>query len=54
LLGKDRHLKQAWDLSAHVRKDEDGRLVFYTDKIVRAEIDAATGEECEPRPAYAL
>jgi antirestriction protein ArdC len=39
--------KQALDLSAHVRKGEEGSLVVYADKIVRTETDAATGEEAE-------
>jgi antirestriction protein ArdC len=36
--------KQALDLKAHVRKGEQGSLVVYADKIIRAETDTATGE----------
>ena len=39
--------KQALELKAHVRKGEQGSLVVYADKIIRAETDAATGEESE-------
>jgi antirestriction protein ArdC len=38
---------QAADLKAHVRKGEQGSLVVYTDKIVRTETDAETGEASE-------
>jgi hypothetical protein len=39
--------KQVIELGAHVRKGERGSLVVYADRIVRAEIDAKTGEETE-------
>jgi antirestriction protein ArdC len=39
--------KQALELKAHVRKGEQGSLVVYADKIIRAETDAATGESSE-------
>ena len=39
--------KQAVELKAHVRKGEQGSLVVYADKIIRAETDAATGEASE-------
>jgi antirestriction protein ArdC len=39
--------KQALEFNAHVRKGEQGSLVVYADKIIRAETDAATGEESE-------
>jgi antirestriction protein ArdC len=39
--------KQALEFKAHVRKGEQGSLVVYADKIIRAETDAATGEESE-------
>jgi antirestriction protein ArdC len=39
--------KQALEFSAHVRKGEQGSLVVYADKIIRAETDADTGEESE-------
>jgi N-terminal domain of anti-restriction factor ArdC len=39
--------KQASELRANVRKGVHGSLVVYADKIVRAETDAATGEEAE-------
>jgi antirestriction protein ArdC len=39
--------KQALELKAHVRKGEQGSFVVYADKIIRAETDAATGEENE-------
>ena len=39
--------KQALELKAHVRKGEQGSLVVYADKIIRAETDADTGEESE-------
>lgn len=37
--------KQAHELKAHVRKGEQGSLVVYADKIIRAETDSDTGEE---------
>jgi antirestriction protein ArdC len=39
--------KQALEFNAHVRKGEQGSLVVYADKIIRAETDAVTGEESE-------
>jgi antirestriction protein ArdC len=39
--------KQALEFDAHVRKGEQGSLVVYADKIIRAETDADTGEEAE-------
>ena len=39
--------KQALEFDAHVRKGEQGSLVVYADKIIRAETDADTGEESE-------
>jgi antirestriction protein ArdC len=39
--------KQALEFNAHVRKGEQGSLVVYADKIIRAETDADTGEESE-------
>jgi antirestriction protein ArdC len=39
--------RQAVALNAHVRKGEQGSHVIYADKIMRAETDAATGEESE-------
>jgi antirestriction protein ArdC len=39
--------KQALEFNAHVRKGEQGSLVVYADKIIRAETDANTGEESE-------
>jgi antirestriction protein ArdC len=39
--------KQASELKANVRKGEHGSLVVYADKIVRTEMDTATGEEAE-------
>jgi antirestriction protein ArdC len=39
--------KQALEFNAHVRKGEQGSLVVYADKIIRAEADADTGEESE-------
>ncbi len=39
--------KQAKELGAHVRKGEEGSLVVYADKIIRAETDAEIGEEAE-------
>jgi antirestriction protein ArdC len=39
--------KQALELKAHVRKGEQGSLVVYADKIMRAETDTATGEASE-------
>ena len=39
--------KQALELKAHVRKGEQGSLVVYADKIIRAEPDSATGEANE-------
>jgi antirestriction protein ArdC len=39
--------KQALELKAHVRKGEQGSLVVYADKIIRAETDAVTGDSCE-------
>ena len=39
--------KQALEYDAHVRKGEQGSLVVYADKIIRAETDADTGEESE-------
>jgi antirestriction protein ArdC len=39
--------KQALEYNAHVRKGEQGSLVVYADKIIRAETDADTGEESE-------
>src|ERR1700737_4234381 len=39
--------KQASELRANVRKGEHGSLVVYADRIIRAETDAATGEEAE-------
>ena len=39
--------KQALELKAHVRKGEQGSLVVYANKIIRAETDAATGEASE-------
>jgi antirestriction protein ArdC len=39
--------KQASELKASVRRGEHGSLVVYADKIIRAETDAATGEEAE-------
>jgi antirestriction protein ArdC len=39
--------KQAKELGAHVRKDEEGSLVVYADKIIRTETDSETGEEAE-------
>ncbi|MBK3665071.1 DUF1738 domain-containing protein [Bradyrhizobium diazoefficiens] len=39
--------KQASELKGQVRKGEHGSLVVYTDKIIRSETDAATGEESE-------
>ncbi len=38
---------QASELKANVRKGEHGSLVVYADKIVRTEMDRATGEEAE-------
>jgi len=37
--------KQALDLGGCVRKGEKGSLTVYADKITRAEVDSATGEE---------
>jgi antirestriction protein ArdC len=39
--------KQALEFNAHVRKGEQGSLVVYADKIIRAETDADIGEESE-------
>jgi antirestriction protein ArdC len=39
--------KQALEFKAHVRKGEQGSLVVYADKIIRAETNAETGEESE-------
>jgi antirestriction protein ArdC len=39
--------KQALELKAHVRKGEQGSLVVYADKIIRAGTDTATGEASE-------
>jgi antirestriction protein ArdC len=39
--------KQALELKAHVRKGEQGSLVVYADKIIRAETNAETGEQSE-------
>jgi hypothetical protein len=39
--------KQALEFKAHVRKGEQGSLVVYADRIIRAETDTATGEESE-------
>jgi antirestriction protein ArdC len=39
--------KQALEFNAHVRKGEQGSLVVYADKIIRAKTDADTGEESE-------
>jgi antirestriction protein ArdC len=39
--------KQALEFKAHVRKGEQGSLVVYADKIIRAETNAKTGEESE-------
>jgi antirestriction protein ArdC len=39
--------KQAVGMKAHVRKGEQGSLVVYADKIVRAARDEATGETSE-------
>jgi antirestriction protein ArdC len=39
--------KQALEFNAHVRKGEQGSLVVYADKIIRAETDADTGEQSE-------
>jgi antirestriction protein ArdC len=39
--------KQALELKAHVRKGEQGSLVVYADKIIRAETDSKTGEASE-------
>jgi antirestriction protein ArdC len=37
--------KQAHEFGAHVRKGEQGSLVVYADRIIRAETDENTGEE---------
>src|SRR6202049_2982876 len=37
--------KQALEYNAHVRKGEQGSLVVYADKIIRAETDGDSGEE---------
>jgi len=39
--------KQALEFKAHVRKGEQGSLVVYADKIIRAETNAETGEANE-------
>src|SRR5713226_6338671 len=39
--------RQASELKANVRKGERGSLVVYADKIVRTEMDTATGEDAE-------
>lgn len=39
--------RQAKELSAHVRKGEEGSLVVYADKIIRTETDSETGEQAE-------
>ena len=39
--------RQALELSAHVRKGEQGSLVVYADRLTRAETDADSGEETE-------
>ena len=39
--------KQALEFKAHVRKGEQGSLVVYADKIIRAETNAETGEQSE-------
>jgi antirestriction protein ArdC len=39
--------KQALELKAHVRKGEQGSLVVYANKIIRAETDTATSEASE-------
>jgi antirestriction protein ArdC len=39
--------RQASELKANIRKGERGSLVVYANKIVRTELDTATGEEAE-------
>jgi len=44
--------RQAFELGAHVRKDEKGSLVVFASKTSRTETNAATGEESERDIAF--